>query len=567
MLSVSGKNWEEIKVNHRILEKIKNDYNFSDILSKLIISKNFSSTEISSITNDIKISNPFLKNNDFEVGKKIIDETISKNKKILIIGDYDVDGCISTALLKIFFSHLNKEVNFYIPNRLKDGYGASITLIKKLTKIKPDLVIMVDCGSNSLESIKYLKSKNIETIIIDHHEVFNPYLKIKCFINPKKDCDYKIYDYLCSSSLVYFFIDNYIKKKKLNIRFENNLIYVLLATVCDVMPIRKLNRIIALNVLKKFNITENFLFNKIFSIKKIKRPFKIDDLGFLIGPILNSAGRLKDANIVVNLITSNDSNYIESVLNKLILLNEKRKFIESNILNNIDFNEIKKKNDNVVVEFKDLINEGIIGIIAAKLKDYFNKPSVILTKSGNFYKASARSTPDFNIGKYIKKCIDKKIIISGGGHNLAAGFNIKKEKIEEFNYYINNLYKKSDINNSKKYLSKISLSAVNFTFFNELKKIGPNGHGNNSPIFLLENVKILKPRIFKNKFVSFYAKSTSGKLFPGISFSFLESNTSSELLYNKNSVNLIAQIKENFWNNKKNLQLIVLDVIRYPNKA
>lgn len=567
MLSVSGNIWEETKISKRVIEKVKNDLDFSEILSKLIISRNFNYQEIDTILNETQVSNPFLKNLDFENGKKIIEKKISENQKILIIGDYDVDGCISTSLLKIFFNHLDKDVDYYIPNRFKDGYGASISLIKKLSKKKPDLIIMVDCGSNSIDSINYLKSKKIEIIIIDHHEVFNSHPKINCFINPKKNCDYKSYDYLCSSSLVYFFIDNYIRKKKLKIKFENYLIYVLLATVCDVMPMRKLNRVIAIDALKKFDLNENFLFKKIFSIKKINRPFKINDLGFLIGPILNSAGRLEDANIVVDLITSKDLDLKEKILEKLIFLNEKRKFIENNVLNEIQLDSIRNKKDNVLVEYEKTINEGVIGIIAAKLKDLFNKPSIILTKSGKFYKASARSNNNFNIGMYIKQCIDKKIIISGGGHNLAAGFIINKKKINIFKKYINELFQKKERNSSKKYLNKISLNAVTPLFFGELKKIGPFGPENINPIFLIEKIKILKPKILKNKYVTFYAKSNSGKLIPAISFNFLQSNISKELLYNNNEVSLIVQIQENFWNSKKNLQLIVLDVITYPNKA
>ena len=567
MLSVSGKNWEEISINKRIIEKVKSEQNFSDILSKLVVSREFTQIEINSIKNNIDISNPFLRNEDFIKGKIIIERVIKKKQKILIVGDYDVDGCISTSLLVNFFKLMNKQVDFYIPNRFKDGYGASINLMKSLIRKQPDLIIMVDCGSNSVDTIDYLKRKNIETIVIDHHEIYKPYPNTNCLINPKKECNYNSYDYLCSSSLVYFFIDFYIKQKKLAINFDDHLIYVLLATVCDVMPLRKINRIIAINVLKNFKIKHNFLFEKIFSIKKVKRPLEINDLGFLIGPILNSPGRLTDANIIVEMITNQNLLYKERVINKLILINEKRKKIENNLINEIDLNRIKKNKDNVLVESGYVLNEGIIGIIASKLKDYFNKPTIILTKSNKVYKASARSTTDFNIGKCIKQSIDKKLILKGGGHNLAAGFSIKKNKIAEFRIFINELFKKNNVSKSKKYLSRISLSSVNNEFYNNLKVAGPFGSGNVNPTFLIENIKIIKPKILKDKFVSLYVKSSSGKMLPAISFSFVESELNKELLYNKNEMNLIVQIKENLWNNKKSLQLVVLDMIEHPNKA
>ena len=206
MLSVSGKFWTEVKVNKRILEKVKNDNNFSDILSKIIISKKFTREELNSINQNLDIYNPFLNNKDFKKGHLILSNSIEKNEKILIIGDYDVDGCVSTSLFVNFFKLFNIKVEYYIPNRFIDGYGANIKLIKKIEKKKPQLIIFLDCASNSFETIKYLNSKKIDSIIIDHHEIYRPYPQTECLINPKKDCEYNKFNYLCSSTLAYFFL-------------------------------------------------------------------------------------------------------------------------------------------------------------------------------------------------------------------------------------------------------------------------------------------------------------------------------------------------------------------------
>ena len=198
MLSVSGKYWEETAINKRLVDKIKFDNNFSEIISKIIISRNFDKSEIYSIRNNILLSNPFLRNKDFINGAVVLNNSIQNDEKILIIGDYDVDGCVSASLWVNFFNQLKKPISYYIPHRVKDGYGAGLNLVKNLIKRKPDLVIMVDCGSNSTESVKFLKSKKIKTIIIDHHEIYKPYPKAECLINPKKECDYKEYNYFCS---------------------------------------------------------------------------------------------------------------------------------------------------------------------------------------------------------------------------------------------------------------------------------------------------------------------------------------------------------------------------------
>jgi len=566
MLSVSGKNWEEIKINNRIVEQLKNEKKFSEIVSKLIISNNFDELEINTINEKIPFQNPFKNSDDFIQASTILEDSINNNDKIIILGDYDVDGCVSTSLLVNFLNELNyKFFSYYIPNRFNDGYGAGLDLVKNLEQQKPNLIILVDCGSTSNSSINYLKSKNIKTIIIDHHEIHKPYPKANCIINPKKIIDYSSYNYVCASFLVYFFIDKFIKKKKLKINFTKNLPYVLLSTIADVMPLRKLNRILALEVFNNKQI--NFFFSQFLEINKINRPLEIDDLGYLISPILNSAGRLGDPNKVVDLLTSKDSTYKENIIKILIDTNEKRKKIENDALNEINLSKLKENPYNVLVLSKIIFNEGIIGIIAARLKEYFNKPSIVITKTKKGYKASARSTLNFNIGKFIKEALDKNLLLKGGGHNLAAGFSIDKSKIKEFEKFINNKFKENNIFINNKYISKISLNAVNVDFYNDLKKLAPFGSGNPNPIFLIENVKIIKPQILKDKYVSFFIKSKFGKLIQGFSFNILESAIKRTLLYNKKELSLIVQIKENNWKNKKKLQLILLDIIDLSNKT
>ena len=566
MLSVSGKNWEETKVSSRILDKLKNEKNFSEIVSKIIISNNFDDLEINTLKEKISLQNPFYKTNDFIEATNILNNSLNNNDKIIILGDYDVDGCVSTSLLVNFLNKLDyKFFSYYVPNRFKDGYGASLDLVKNLEKQKPDLIILVDCGSTSYDAINYLKSKNIKTIIIDHHEINKPYPKANCIINPKKTTSYCKFDYVCASLLVYFFIDTFIKKNMIKINFSQYLPHVLLSSVADVMPLRKLNRVLALEV---FNNQQNIsFFNKFLEINKILRPLEINDFGYLIGPILNSAGRLGDANIVIELLTTKNSFNKEKIIKKLINTNEKRKKIEKVSLNSINLSKIKKNSNHVIVLSETILNEGIIGIIAAKIKEYFNKPSIIITKSNSKYKASARSTPDFNIGRYIKEAIDKKLLLNGGGHNLAAGFSIDKSKIKNFEKFINNKYDENNKIYKNEYISKISLNAVNTDFYDDIETLAPFGYENRRPIFLIENVKIIKPKNLKDKYISFFVKSKFGKLVRCFSFNILESAINNTILNNKNQLSLIVQLKQNTWKNKKELQLLLLDVIDLSNKT
>ncbi len=562
MISISGKKWVEHKVNKNIVEKIKQDFNFSEILSKLIIQRNYDITEINNINNNFKIFNIFNKNPDFIKATNLLLDSIKKKENICILGDYDVDGTAASSLLIRYFLHIKQKHFYHIPDREKDGYGATKKLFKKLMSKKPNLVIMVDCGSTSNEAIDYLNQNNVKSIIIDHHEINKPFPKSNVIMNPKKDTNYNDYDYLCATTLTYFFIDLMVQKTKSKFRISDFLIYVLLATIADVMPLRKFNKIIASNVIRNFKLDNNLAFKTIFNHLELKKNVTIDDLGFLIGPIINSGGRLGYSNYGTELLTSDDIDTVKKKSVKLINLNNLRKKIEKNILDQIDFQKIYNQNKNVIIYHNNKIPEGIIGIIAARLKDHFNKPSIVLTKSNNILKASARSTKNYNIGKLIKLLSQKKIIESGGGHNMAAGFSINKDNLDLLDDFIQNDYKKK--NNTPEmifnYDTELSASAINTSFYNEISKIGPFGCDNILPIFLIKNVKIFKSNLVGKNHINAIVKSKAGYHIRAICFNCVNTQLGEYLLSYKKKINLIAQITQNSFNNKKSIQLDIKDL-------
>ena len=563
MISVSGKKWIERKVNKNLVEKIKQDFNFNEILSRLIISRNFDLDEINNINDDLKTYNDFINNNDFNKATDLLIDTIKNKENICILGDYDVDGSTSTALLVRFFNYINQPHFFYIPNRISDGYGASKKLFQKLILKKPKLIILVDCGSTSNEAIDFLNKENIKSIIIDHHEIHKPHPKSNIIINPKKDNGYLKYNYLCTAALTYFFLDILIKKVKSNFNILDFQIYVLLATVCDVMPLRKINKLIALNALKDFNIKKHIAFESIFELMGINKKLETDDLGFLIGPIINAGGRLGNSNLGVELLISDNLNTIKQKSKKLIELNNKRKKIEKNILENINFKEIESKNKNIIIYYKPNIHEGLIGIIAARLKEHFNKPSIVITNSNNIFKGSARSTNNYNIGHLIKILSDKKIIEKGGGHNMAAGFIIKKNNIKTLDDFIQKDFLNKNLNSNfiLKYDLELSSSTINTSFVENINKLGPFGNSNPLPTFLFKNLKIIKTLILDKKHISIILKSSTGRSVKAICFNCMISNVGKYLTTYKKNINVIAQIHENIWNNKKSTQLNIKDIL------
>ena len=563
MISVSRKKWIEKKINKNSIEKIKQDFNFSDIISKLIISRNFDINEINSIKNSFPIINNFTKNKDFINATSVLEKCINNKDLICIFGDYDVDGTASTSLFAKFFNHIKHPYFFFIPERERDGYGPSKLIFEKLILKKPKLIIMVDCGSTSNQSVEYLNRNNIKSIIIDHHEINKPYPKSNVIINPKKNMNILLKDYYCATTLSYFFLEILVKKIKSSFNISNYLIYVLLALVCDVMPLRKINRYIALNLINNFKIKDNIILKTLYEINKKQNNLTIEDLGFFIGPVINSGGRLNNSKIAADLLISENFDIIKKNSLELTRLNNVRKVIEKNLLNEINFKKIEKNNKNVIIYYKPNINEGLIGIIASRLKDYFNKPTIVITNSKNILKGSARSTINYNIGNVIKKMMDEKIIESGGGHNMAAGFTIKKNKLMEMQNYIMNDYliKNKNLDLINTYDSEISLNGINKDFVYEINKIGPFGNGNPAPIFLIKDCMITKVKIIRDKHISLILKPKIGRSIKSICFNSLNTQIEKYLTNYKKNVHVIAEIHENNWNNKKTIQLNIKDLI------
>src|SRR6056300_257406 len=564
MISVSGKDWEEEYTIKRLVEKIKIDHSLNDIQAKIILSRNYSKEEIYLIKNKIDLNNPFHNTKDFLLACELLKKNLKNQNKILIIGDYDVDGCMSTSLLVNFLTEKNANVDYFIPDRFKDGYGASKDLVIKLIKqFDPKLIIFLDCGSSSYDATEYINAKKIQTLIIDHHNTKYPYPVVNVFINPKKNSEYSNFNYLCTTFLTYLLIDLYIKLTKEVFSIQNNLILVLLATVSDVMPIRGINKILSKKILSEPDIDKNFVIKSILKNLNIKKKLELYELGYKIGPVINAAGRLSNANQIIELFTTKNSNLIFEIVKNICKLNDKRKSIENKILNELD---LKKFNDEkgIIFIYKPNLHEGLIGIIAARIKEYFNKPCFILTNSNNILKGSARSTADFNIGELIQKLCLLGITINGGGHNLAAGVSLKKSKFNEFKNYINKIYNAKVIKVKNYYTSIISLKSINKEFAKSINLLGSFGNKNPTPIFLIQDVKFIQIKFIKNLYISCFIKKDS-KIVKSISFNHLNSKISYEILNSNNNFDVLVKIKSNTWNNKSSIELEIIDLIKKVN--
>ena len=557
MISISGKEWKEHKIPKRLIDKYSSDFDISENLSKFYLIRNFNKEDIlvKNITNNLNI---FSDSKDFLLGAKMIIDIIRNKKKTLIFGDYDVDGISSITILSSYFKHLGHPFKYVIPDRFIDGYGPNIRLLEKNLDKEIDNIIFLDCGSNSHNVIDYLKTKKIKSIIVDHHIINNLDIpKSDVLINPTKNNQKLSENNVCAATLTFFLVDLINKKLNSKFRLYDYFIFSLISTICDLMPLRGFNRKI-LTIGFKNPVIKNKGLKKLIS-NNLKKKLSYKDIGFNIGPLINSSGRIANANNVVELFLSQNDDEIKKIIDKMINHNEIRKRIEQENLNLINFK--KYYNKNFLFIYNKEFHEGTIGIIAAKLSQLFHKPCFIVTESDSLLKCSIRSGNNVKINKTINRLISKQLIISGGGHDEAGGFTAKKEYLLNIEDFLKKEYENLNTKNYSYFDAYTAIPKKNSTIINDLKSLEPFGKENPEPIFYFKNIKSIKSKIINKRHIQNILKNKSGRSIKSISFDCVNSELGKYLLNFKKEFDLIGCIVESSWNNRKELELIVLDII------
>ncbi len=426
---------------------------------------------------------------DVEKAAKRVAKAIKNREKIAVVGDYDVDGVVSTAIMKEFFSYINYPVTIKIPNRFKDGYGITKELVQT---IDADVIITVDNGISAVEAAEYCLERKIDLIITDHHTPPKKLPNAYAIINPKQSiCNFE-YKEICGAQVAWFFIAQLKKEMRLNLDMKIFLDLLSIAIIADVMPLRHINRTLVQAGLKYFEISERPAIK--FLRKRLKKSsFNSEDIGFTIAPILNSAGRMDSALLALDFLTSKDFFESSILYGRLLALNSKRKSEEKRV-----FNEAKlhhKDNSKILIAAGDDWHEGVVGIVASRLADRFKKPAVVLTKTGELYKGSGRSFA--NIDLY--SLLDKKryLLHRFGGHKKAAGLSLAKENLSKFIYGLNkeieNVPNKDWIENIN-ILGELPFDEIDWELIDIIEKFAPYGESNPMPKFAALNVEVLDYR-------------------------------------------------------------------------
>ncbi|AKA70343.1 single-stranded-DNA-specific exonuclease RecJ [Clostridium scatologenes] len=462
---------------------------------------------------------------DIDKGTNIIKNAILKKNKIVVYGDYDADGIISTYILYSALVECGAEVKYHIPDRVTEGYGINSESIKTLKEEGYDTIITCDNGISALEQIKIAKELNMTVVITDHHDI--PFTEeadgnkkfvipeADAIINPKQeDCNYP-FKSLCGAGVAFKFVQVLYSKMGIDEKKSYKFIeYAAIGTICDVVDLLDENRIIAKNGLDMLNKTKNI------GLKALIKETALDEkkinsyhIGFVIGPCINATGRLDSAILALKLLLCNDDEEAECLAKKLHELNVQRQNMTMDSVNQIidTIENSDMKNDKVLVIYKKDVHESIAGIVAGRLKEKYNVPSIVITKGEKTPKGSGRSIEEYNMFHELTRC--KDMLKKFGGHPLAAGLSIEEENIDKFRSALNDncCLTKDDITPKIRIDKQLSLNEVNFDLISEIQKLEPFGKSNSHPYFAEKNINVFRIYFIgkEKNIVKFFCRNTN----------------------------------------------------------
>ncbi len=436
-----------------------------------------------------QIPNPSLLQDADKAAKKIVN-AIREKKKISLVGDYDVDGVSSSAIMVDFFRQIPYPLEAIIPNRFADGYGVSPSVLER---IESDLVITVDNGISAIEASKICKERNIELIITDHHTPGDALPEAFAIVDPKlESCDYPFKE-ICGAQVAWLLLALVKRELSLKIDMKQFLDILAIAIIADVMPLMDINRTLVkegLKLLMTSNRPSSIIIRDFLNKSKISS----EDIAFQIAPRLNSAGRLKDASIALEFFTARDAHAAFKQFEILGRLNDLRKETEAQTTQSAI--ESVDENDRVIVVAGEGWHEGVVGIVASRLVDKFGKPAIVLSVKDGVAKGSARSIADVSVYKLIKD--NEQLLTKFGGHKMAAGLGLIEENIAVFREAINLSASKLDPND---FLPKEALAGavntedIDMELLSILESFEPYGEANPRPKFFIQDAEVISVKL------------------------------------------------------------------------
>ena len=571
-----SKRWIFSPPNKSLQSEIASKLKISHLLAQVLINRGI--IDITSAKNFLQpqiaaLEDPSLLP-DIEKASIRINEAVRKKEKIVIYGDYDVDGLSATALMYRCLKLVGAQVSYYIPERLEEGYGLNTDAIKKLKEGGADVILTVDCGINACREADVARSFGIDLIITDHHQPGQEIPNAFAVVNPKlktSPCVFKHFSGVgIAFKLAWAIGQHFSPHKKVSAEFKDFLLnavgLVALGTIADVVPLLGENRILTKYGLSALQYTEIPGLRALLDIADLSNT-NLDafHVGYRLGPRLNAPGRVGNAGIVVEMLTTTCRERALEIANFLDRENKRRQDLQVDIMVSARkkvMNEINLDETTAIVLADQAWHPGIIGIIASKIVEEFNRPTVMIAIAEDIGHGSARSIPSFHILEALEYCKSK--LLSVGGHAQAAGLKIHPDNINEFRLMLNSTtsqrLNKTDLVPILNIDAEVTLSMLSKALVAELARIAPHGEGNPIPLFAATNLKIVgQPRRIgsKGQHLSFYAKQGDVAI-RAVAFGMGE--RIDRLKQNGKTCSLAFAVKINNWMDGENLELEVKDI-------
>ena len=554
------KTWCLRKYDEKQIEKIESTYNVSDIMAKLLISRDIEFKDIDMFLNGTidDLYDPY----DIKDMEKIverIDIAIKRNEKICIYGDYDVDGITSITIMYKFLTKLGLDIMYYLPDRLVEGYGINNNALEEIKESGVTLIITVDCGITAIDEIEYAKKLGLDVCITDHHECTDKLPNAYAVVNPKRKDDKSKFKMLAGVGVAFKCLMAI--SKRYNLPKESYLKYldiVSIGTISDIVPLVGENRIISKYGLKMMEKTKNLGLKELLKIVNYK---DIDSMmvSFGMAPRINACGRMGNASAAVKLLLETDSQKAEKIAVELDELNQERKNVESLIFNQalelIEKENLENKNS--IVLYNSSWHNGVIGIVASRLVNMYYKPVILLTKEHGFIRGSGRCPAGFSLYDALGEC--KDLLIQFGGHELAAGLSIKEENIEAFIKKFEEVVESRKETISEQIInidSIISRRNLNAQIIKDIRFLKPYGQSNQVPIFLYKGLKVAAIRTIKDdKHLKLVLKDDRS-LIDAVGFSL---GARRDEIRIGDKIDVVANVELNSYNTPKTIQLVIQD--------
>lgn len=578
--SLGGNLWKLSSCDERMAEAIAQRYDLPPLVARILNVRGIPIDDVPGFMNprlQNLLPDPFCLK-DMEKAALRITEAIVKKQKVAVIGDYDVDGATSSSVLRLFLENVGIEPVIHIPDR-EEGYGPSCRAIDEFSALGIDLVITVDCGTTAFDTFEYAAAKNIDVIVLDHHEAEVRLPKVYAVVNPKRldDDSVDYLKYMAAVGVVFVTIvavnrelrrQNFYNAQNPEPQLMQWLDLVALGTVCDVVPLKGLNRAFVRQGLKVMSRRGNPGLKSLIDKANITEAPNAFHLGYVLGPRINACGRVGDAALGNRLLCTKDEFQAQLLAEKLGEFNEQRKDIENYVLlKAIEMLEGTPQTYPVAFVAGDDWHQGVIGIVAGKLKERYNLPAFVMSIEADEVKGSARSIPQVDLGALIIAAKEQGLITKGGGHTMAAGFSLNQDKIDAFRDFVGRYV--SEKIGGEAIVPVLDVDAVldvggaTVEMAENLERLEPFGSGNAEPKLLLRSVRVNKPSVIGSGHVRCFLSSNMGGSLKAIAFRVADNDIGNAMLNSRGDVyDVVGVLRRDTWQGRNSVQFIIEDMMR-----